>query len=194
MNKILILLIVVAALAYACQQQTPEPKETYELLGYTTEEAFGEHLVLIMDCDVCHSPKMMTEHGPVPDPELRFSGHPASWTAADVDREVLEQNGYGACNGHFTAWTGPWGVSYAANLTSDATGIGSWSEENFFRAIREGTFKGMEGTRTLLPPMPWQAYSNATDDEISAIFAYLQTVPPVENIVPPPDPPLATMQ
>jgi hypothetical protein len=53
-----------------------------------------------------------------------------------------------------TSWVGPWGTSYAANLTPDKTGIGNWSEEQFMKAIREGKYKGMDGTRPIMPPMP----------------------------------------
>lgn len=200
MYKPLFLVGIVAMIAAACQQQPKNEaagastRETYELLGYASKEAWGEHLVAISGCDDCHSPKQMTEHGPVPDPALRLSGHPASWQPAQLDRQIIEQNGYGACNPHMTAWLGPWGISYAGNLTSDATGVGNWTEENFFRAIREGKFKGLENGRMLLPPMPWPNYAKMTDAELSAIFAYLKTVPPVKNVVPSPQLPLAAMK
>ena len=67
------------------------------------------------------------------------------------------------------------GISYTANLTSDATGIGNWKEQQFMYAIREGKFKGLAGSRTLLPPMPWEMYRHMTDGELKAIFAYLKT-------------------
>ena len=82
------------------------------------------------------------------------------------------------------ATVGPWGVSFAANITSDATGIGNWPEENFMRAIKQGKFKGIEGGRDLLPPMPWQNIAQSTDDDLKAIFAFLKSTPPVSNIVP----------
>ncbi len=194
------LLFSIAALVVAgCQMQPKETvvesptKEKYELLGYESKVAWGEHLVTIGVCDDCHSPKIMTENGPEPDPSLRLSGHPASMEPANLDRKVIEQNGYGACNPHLTSWIGPWGISYAANLTSDPTGIGNWTEENFFRAIREGKFKGLENGRMLLPPMPWPNYRYMTDDELSAIFAFLKTVPPVKNVVPNPQPPVSAV-
>jgi len=195
MYKTLALSSAIAVVALACMKQ-PEnavaenvAKQTYELLGYSSQVAWGEHLVAAMGCDDCHSTKIMTDRGPVPDPASRLSGHIAGQPAAQVDRHVIEANGYGACNSSMTAWTGPWGISYAANLTSDPTGIGNWTEENFSRALREGKFKGLESGRMLLPPMPWQNYTHLTDDEVSAIFAYLKTVPPVKNVVPNPEPP-----
>jgi hypothetical protein len=48
----------------------------------------------------------------------------------------------------------------------------------------------MMNGRDLLPPMPWQMYSNMSDDEITAIFACLQSLKPVNNLVPAPVPPL----
>jgi hypothetical protein len=89
-------------------------------------------------------------------------------------------------NHNITAFVGPWGVSFAANLTSDETGIGNWTEAQFFKAIREGKYKGMDNTRPLLPPMPWNMYRNATDDDLRAIFTYLKSTAPVENRVPAP--------
>ena len=76
--------------------------------------------------------------------------------------------------------------SFAVNLTSYATGIGKWKEENFLRAIRDGKFKGLENGRSLLPPMPWFVYKNMTDEDLKAIFAYLKSTKPVVNAVPAP--------
>ncbi|HSD27027.1 MAG TPA: hypothetical protein VLL75_06955 [Vicinamibacteria bacterium] len=87
-----------------------------------------------------------------------------------------------------TAWAGPWGVSYAANLTPDEnTGIGSWSEDTFVGALRTGRHMGV--SRPILPPMPWEAFRNLTDEDLRSIYAYLKTVPPVRNRVPEPLPP-----
>jgi hypothetical protein len=84
-----------------------------------------------------------------------------------------------------TAWSGPWGTSFAANLTSDQnTGLGIWTEEMFLNAIRQGRHMGV--SRPILPPMPWQVFRNLTDEDLKAIFAYLRTVPPVHNRVPDP--------
>ena len=64
---------------------------------------------------------------------------------------------------------------YPRNLTPDAeTGLGSWQEADFFRAIREGLRP--DGTQ-LSTAMPWQAFRLMTDEEIRALWLYLQTVP-----------------
>lgn len=66
----------------------------------------------------------------------------------------------------------------AANLTPDKTsGLGTWTEADFIRAIRTGTRP--DGTQ-LAPAMPWQSYSPMTDDELSAIWLFLESLPPVE--------------
>jgi hypothetical protein len=82
-----------------------------------------------------------------------------------------------------TAFAGPWGVSFAANLTPDKeTGMGSWTEATFIQAIRSGRHEGMG--RPIMPPMPWMQYRSASDEDLSAIFAYLQSIPAIANRVP----------
>jgi len=159
--------------------------------GFKNQVEYGRHLVTIIGCNDCHTPKKMTAMGPVPDTSLLLSGHPAKIPFPDVNRKEIEAKGL-AVTGDLTAWAGPWGISYADNLTPDATGIGSWSKEQFFTAIREGKWKGLKNSRELLPPMPWQEFRNMTDEELSAIFAYLKSIKPVQNIVPPPAPPVST--
>ena len=178
-----------------CAKPTEENQTTPfaadpEYGGYESQAKWGEHLVAICGCNDCHTPKKMGPQGPEPDMSKMLSGHPAGMPAADVDRKMLESKGVAATD-LMTAWIGPWGISYAANLTSDETGIGAWQESNFILAIREGKFKGIATSRPLLPPMPWQQYKNMTDDELKAIFAYLKSTPPVKNVVPEPTPPVS---
>lgn len=197
MKQLLLLTGLLTFIILACKQAattTETPKQAHELLGYSSQEKWGEHLVSTMGCDDCHSPKIMTEMGPEPDMSRRLAGHFATDKMPSMDRAQIEKEGLAACNSHFTGWIGPWGISYAANLTSDATGIGNWSEEQFIKSIREGKYKGIEGSRMLLPPMPWFNYAKLTDAELKAMFAYLKTVPPVNNVVPAPEPPLSAMK
>jgi hypothetical protein len=151
--------------------------------GYETQVKWGEHLVAISGCTDCHTPKKMTDHGPVPDDELFLSGRPSGNPSIDVNRKEMQQKGL-AVTQDLTEWVGPWGVSYAANLTPDETGILNWKEEQFLRAIKEGKYKGLPDARTLLPPMPWEQMGNMTDDELKAIFSYLKTIKPIKNLVP----------
>lgn len=149
----------------------------------------GAYLVNGMGCDDCHSPKKMGPQGPEVDPELRMSGHPADQPLAKVnDPSIIKDYALFAMS--LTAAVGPWGTSYAANLTPDETGIGTWTEEQFLKAIREGKLKGMDNTRPLLPPMPWFMYKNLNDDDLKSIFAYLKTLKPVKNVVPAPAAPM----
>ena len=142
----------------------------------------GKYLMVIGACHDCHSPKVMTPQGPAIDSTRLLSGHPAGETIPPV---VASQD-WVLFNQGLTAFVGPWGVSYAANLTPDITGTGRWTYEQFETAIRKGKSKGLERGRDLLPPMPWQMYREMTDQDLRAIFAYLKSIKPVSNLVPSP--------
>lgn len=148
----------------------------------------GNYLVTGLGCDDCHTPKKMTPHGPEPDLSRRFMGHPAAevFVSNPVKDKIIKDESVAIFSPGLTGFNGAWGVSYAANLTPHETGTGNWTEENFFRAIREGKYKGLEGGRSLLPPMPWQQYRNLSDDDLRAIFAYLKSIKPIDNLVPKP--------
>lgn len=147
----------------------------------------GTYLVNTMGCDDCHSPKRMGANGPEIIPELRLSGYPSNRPLTQADTNVVKR-GWMLLSDDLTTAVGPWGQSFAANLTADATGIGNWKEEQFIKAIREGKYKGLDNTRPLLLPMPWFVYKNLTDDDLKSIFAFLQTTKPVNNVVPAPRP------
>jgi Cytochrome c. len=142
----------------------------------------GAYLVGMMGCTDCHSPKLMGPHGPYSDPDRLLSGHPADMPIAKYDTGTARN--WVLFNFMQTAIVGPWGTTFAANITSDSTGIGSWTEEQFFKAMREGKYKGLDNSRPILPPMPWQEYAKASDEDLKAIFAYLKSTKPVKNVVP----------
>ncbi len=144
----------------------------------------GEYLVNTSACHDCHSPKVMTSLGPEPDPSRLLSGYPEDMPLPEIKKEILID--WVLFNQQLTSAVGPWGVSFAANITSDETGIGNWTENQFLTALKKGKYKGLEGGRSLLPPMPWPIYRNMTDEDLKAIFAYLKTTKPVRNIVPGP--------
>lgn len=148
--------------------------------------ARGGYLVAAIGCADCHAPKRMTERGPEPDPALGLSGHHA---AAPLGAAPAPSGSWiVATTGELTAWNGPWGTSFARNLTPDAeTGIGSWTEEEFIATIRTGRTRGRG--RSLLPPMPVAVYGNLSDEDLGSIFAWLQTQPAIPNHVPEPLPP-----
>jgi cytochrome c553 len=84
-----------------------------------------------------------------------------------------------------TAFHGSWGITYAANLTPDPeTGIAKeYTEALFISALRTG--RTPDGG-SILPPMPWKNYAKMTDDDLRALWAYLQSLKPVKNNVKPP--------
>lgn len=182
---------LLAFLFIQCAQQTEKPKnDTAESPGAAVVDDVkrGEYLVQTMGCNDCHSPKIMTPQGPAPDPKRLLSGHPSDEALAPIaDKSVLK--GYALFSMGLTAGIGPWGTTYAANLTPDDTGLGNWTLEQFGKAVRQGKSKGMDNGRMLLPPMPWQNLVNLSDADLKAIWAYLRSIPPVKNVVPAPVPP-----
>ncbi len=144
----------------------------------------GEYLVTVGGCHDCHSPKVFTPQGPVPDEKRLLSGHPSDMKVASYAPEVIKD--WVLFNAHNTAVAGPWGVSFSANITSDDTGIGLWKEEQFIKAMREGKYKGLDNSRPLLPPMPWPNFARMTDEDLKAVFAYLKSTKPIRNVVPAP--------
>jgi len=196
MKKLLTISILIFIIGTSCQQsKAPEQNETQtasikaDYGGYASQEKWGEHLVTIAGCNDCHTPKKMTPHGPDLDSALLLSGHPATMPPPDVNRKEMEMKGLSVTN-TLTSWVGPWGISYAGNLTSDATGIGNWTESSFIIALRQGKYKGIESGRSLLPPMPWAMYKGMSDDDLKAIFAFLKSTKPVKNVVPQAQPPV----
>lgn len=178
-------IVVVTAMVIACTSGSAESGNESEKIAARVKR--GEYLVNSIGCDDCHSPKIVGPNGFEIIPETRLSGFPANGKLPPVDTNVVK-NGWMLFATDLTAAVGPWGASFAANLTSDETGIGNWPEENFVRALREGKYKGQEHGRNLLPPMPWFVYKNMTDEDIKSIYAFLKTTKPVSNVVPAPRP------
>ena len=146
----------------------------------------GRYLVAATGCGDCHTPKMMTPQGPREDDGRLLAGFPQG------TRLPPAPAGSGpwiaSASWDQTAWAGPWGVSYATNLTPDRnTGLGMWTEDMFVKAMRTGRHMGV--SRPILPPMPWTALKNMSDEDLKAIYAYLRTIPSVSNRVPEPLPP-----
>jgi mono/diheme cytochrome c family protein len=117
----------------------------------------GKYLVTIAGCNDCHTPGYFFGK---PDTSRYLGG-------SDVGFEIP---GLGAFAGR--------------NITPDKdTGIGNWTREQIVTAIQTG--KRPDG-RQLAPIMPSPAFANLTKDDVEAIAAYLQTLPPVHNAVPGP--------
>jgi len=149
----------------------------------------GRYLVTFGGCNDCHTPWKVGDKGPEPDMSRMLSGHPQSLV---IQAAVAPPPGpwMAVVGNTFTAWSGPWGVSFTKNLTPDKdTGLGGWSEKEFIATMRTGRERGLG--REILPPMPWQNYGKATDADLSAMFAYLKSIPAISNHVPDPIPPEA---
>lgn len=147
----------------------------------------GEYLVKGGGCTDCHTPLKIGPAGPVPDDSRFLSGHPAVMVMPPAPA-LPEGPWLYIAAATMTAWAGPWGVSFTANLTPDRdTGLGIWTAQTFVDTIRSGRLLGRG--RQILPPMPYQAMQNLTDADLRAIFAYLQSVPRMVNKVPDPIPP-----
>jgi mono/diheme cytochrome c family protein len=122
--------------------------------------AHGEYLVNVTGCVFCHSPHR--EDGTMME-ELRFAG-------GQKFRIV------------------PFGDFVTYNLTSDKeTGLGSWTDDQLRTFLTRGIRP--DGSRMLPFPMPWPTYANMRPEDLSAIIAFLRTIPPVSNRIPPPQAP-----
>lgn len=147
----------------------------------------GRYLVTTSGCHDCHTPLKMTDAGPEPDMSRMLSGHPESFAISRPPADPGEEWMMVASR-TLTAFSGPWGVSFTANLTpDDETGLGRWTLQNFKDTIRTGRHMGRG--RPILPPMPIPMYKHFNDDDFAAIYAFLRSIPPVSNRVPEPLPP-----
>ena len=174
--------LALAVLALSCAA-VAQPRPT------RAELRRGEYLVKYGGCNDCHSPKNMTPQGPVPDPARLLSGYTGNGQLPALPAGALGPNAWGAVTTNdLTAWVGPWGTSFGANLTPDPeTGLGKWTVDDFIRTMRTGKHLGTG--RPILPPMPWYDVAVLTDADLRAVFAYLRTLKPIRNPVPAPLPP-----
>jgi len=116
----------------------------------------GEYLATIMACADCHTPGLFLGK---PDFARTLGGSEVGFMVPGL------------------------GIFYPPNLTPDAeTGLGRWSEADIVKALRTGI---RPDGRELAPSMPWRAYAKATDADIRAVAAYLKSLKPVKNQVPP---------
>ena len=175
--------LTLVVLLTACDQNKPEKK----VLSEKEMIERGKYLVTAGGCHDCHSPKVFGPQGPKIDETKILSGHPAEMKLAEFDPAILEPGKYVLFTQNVTAAIGPWGASFAANLTPDnETGIGTWQPEMFINALRTG--KHLGAGRPILPPMPWEMVGKLTDEDLQAVFAYLKSIPPIKNKVPDPKP------
>jgi mono/diheme cytochrome c family protein len=123
----------------------------------------GKYLVNIASCNDCHTPGYFLGK-----PDMaRFLG------GSDVGFEIP---GLGTFHG--------------PNLTPDKpTGLGNWTDPQIVAALQTGV---RPDGRMLAPIMPWHAFAGLTKDDVSAIVAFLRSIPPVSNKVPGPFGPAET--
>jgi hypothetical protein len=183
-NTLMSAVVVVAALSAASCTRTSANTPS------ANRVARGQYLVNMIGCNDCHTPLKMGAQGPEPDMSRALSGHPEQMGALPPATLPAPWLWAGAPTN--TAFVGPWGVSYAANLTPDQnTGLGIWTEEMFVKALRTGKHMGV--SRDILPPMPWPAFRNASDEDLKSIYAYLRSLKPIANHVPDVQPPVQTV-
>ena len=186
-NFLVVPVLACCFVASALAAEPPVVKETAPKPVSATV-ARGKYLITLGGCHDCHTPKLMTGKGPALDTKRLLSGFPSSQKVPGIPEGVIGPNSWGGlCTNDLTGWAGPWGVSFASNLTPDKeTGIGAWTEKTFIKTLRTGK---TPGGRPMLPPMPWEGIQQASDKDLKAMFAYLMSLPPVRNMVPAPVPP-----
>jgi mono/diheme cytochrome c family protein len=141
----------------------------------------GKYLVTVLACNNCHTPLKSGPNGPERDMTRMLSGHPAGVKMGPAQK--LGGGWQWTASTSNTAFAGPWGVSYAPNLTPDPeTGLGAWEVGTFVKALQKGAHLGTG--RPILPPMPAEAFGQLTESDLKAIFAYLKTIPPIKNMPP----------
>ena len=180
---IFFLITTTVAIAISCSTAQADRQPVTEISNDSLIKR-GAYLVDMMGCNDCHTPMKMTPQGPAKDMDKMLSGHPSDMPLFPFDTATAKN--WVLFNMSGTSMIGPWGASFSANLTSDETGIGSWTEEQFRKALTEGKFKGLDNTRPLLPPMPWENYKNISNEDIKAMFAFLKSTKPIKNVVPMP--------
>ena len=133
----------------------PYPTETIPMPDTNNILEVGKYLAHNLDCSSCHS---------------------ADFKTVNILEPEKSEGYFGGGNTLLTMEGKP---IYTQNLTPDEeTGIGSWSEEKFVKAIKYGVKEGEPALR--YPMLP---YATLTDDEAKAIYAYLKTVPAIKNNV-----------
>lgn len=166
-KKILLMILLVLVLflgggyAYlALRQPAQQPASNIQVSMAPDRIARGQYIFQqLADCDGCHSE------------------HDYSRVAAPV-----VPSGRGRGNVMSAMVTGMPGTVVAPNITPDsATGIGSWTDGEKIRAIRDGVDnKG----RALFPMMPYSNYRNMSDLDVESVVAYMNSLPPVRNPLP----------
>ena len=122
---------------------------------------------------------------PPPDAALQFSDDPVARGKYLVDAGDCEACHTAAGGTPFAGARGirtPFGIIYSANITPDVkTGIGKWSEADFYRAMHKGI---AHGGKNLYPAFPYTYFTRLSRPDVDAIYAYLRTLPPIYQVKP----------
>jgi hypothetical protein len=141
----------------------------------------GKNLVMAGACNNCHTPFVYDPvlGAPAPDWSRMLSGHPEGGPDPQGKLGPRDMSLVGPT---FTSFQLPFGITYSKNLTPDLeTGTGKWTEGQFIAVFRKA--RHVDGS-PLLPPMPWEMIRILPDADLRAVFAYLQSIPPLRNTVP----------
>ncbi len=189
MKTVSMVLLLSCSFAWILAAMPPAGAQAQEKTAPKAKMSRGEYLVTTSGCNDCHSPKVFTPKGPIPDAARLLSGHPADEKLPEIPAKLFGPDKWGGLtNNNLTAWAGPWGVSFAYNLTPDKeTGMGYWTADDFREVLRSG--KHLGGGRDILPPMPWFNLAAMSDEDLNAMFNYLMSLRPIRNEVPAPLPP-----
>jgi mono/diheme cytochrome c family protein len=182
------MLVATLAVIVAANASRPAPPIPQQTMSKAEQLERGKYMVTIGGCHDCHTPWVLQPDGnPGPDMSRALSGHPQQ-LRIDSPLQLNSDRFAVAIAPTNTAFSGPWGVSFAANLTPDRlTGTGIWTFDTFKNTIRKGRHWGV--ARPLLPPMPWFNYRHMTDEDLAAVWAYTRTLKPIHNQVQEPLPP-----
>ncbi len=143
----------------------------------------GKYLVdAVAACGYCHTPRAGAEYNM----KMYLAGHPASDPYPRYNFNMMQQGIFLLTSPQLSAFSGPFGTSFASNLTPDKeTGLGEWTEKMFIEAMRTGLHQGNPDNRKIFPPMPTKHYAQMNDADLKAIWAYLKSIKPVKNEVSP---------
>jgi mono/diheme cytochrome c family protein len=143
-------------LCFVAFKPLPMPEHKIEMPDTTNAVAFGKYLVFNLECFTCHSGDFKTLNSLEPEKSGGYLGG-GNKTLNKQGKEILTQN-----------------------LTPDnETGIGKWTEEQFVAAVKTGVVQNQPALRYPMVP-----FTELTDAEAKAIYAYLHTVPPFVHKVP----------
>ena len=177
---ILLTAVLSTASVGAATGGSAEPKAS----GKDAQIARGKYLVDIMGCHDCHTPMKMGPKGPEWDMTRALSGHPEELVMPPAP-QLPPGPWVASIAATFTAFASPAGVVFTRNLTPDKeTGLGDWTVEEFIATMKTGRERGKG--RPVMPPMPIQNLAALSDSDIRALFAYLQSLPPIKNRTPQP--------